>query len=124
MKLLTVIASLLMCSSVMASDIYMIKTKIGDNVFDDIFVYGGCQGAKFEGSVTVPGVFTAKAEDTKCSFTWTGESASFKITVRENNQEYDVYYAMRMNNKSIGGVLRQNGEIIGSIEGELIYSGE
>lgn len=124
MKKFAFFVFLLMSSSVFAEDIYRLKVTIGENVFSDIFIYEGCIMPKqVKGSMTVPGVFTSPLEDGKCSYTWNGEHVSFKIKVRENGQEYYMYYALSINNKSLGGVMRKDGEIVGSIEGELIFGG-
>jgi len=124
MKKFAFFVFLLMSSSVFAEGIYRLRATIGDHVFSDIFTYEGCIAPReVKGSVTVPGVFTSPLEDGKCSYNWNGEHVWFNIKVRENGQEYDVSYSLSITNNSIGGIMRKDGEIIGTIQGELIYRG-
>lgn len=124
MKKFAVVVFLLLSSSAFAEDIYRLRATIGEHVFSDIFTYDGCiMPREVKGSITVPGVFTAPLEDGKCSYNWNGEHVSFKIKARENNEEYYVHYSLTITNNSLGGVMRKDGEIIGTIQGELIFRG-
>lgn len=125
MKKLALFIFLMTSSSAFAEGIYRLKATIGEHVFYDILTYEGCNYNEVKGTLTVPGVFSSPFESGKCSYVWNGESVRFNIKVRENNEEYYVAYALMItgNGKSIGGVMRKDGEIIGTFEGELIFRG-
>jgi hypothetical protein len=125
MKKLIIFVLLSISSSVFAEDVYVLRTKIGDKVFNDIFTYGGCVYPQIvNGTITVPGVFTSAVEEGKCSFNWNGEHINFKIKVKENNEEYYVVYTLSIRGQSISGRIIKETQEMATIEGELIYEGK
>lgn len=125
MKKLILFAFLTISSSVFAEDIYVLKTKIGDHVFNDILTYESCTTTQvITGTVTVPGMFTSRIEDGKCHYSHRNEHLNFQIKVKENNEEYYVTYNLTISGTSIGGRLLKDGVEMGTIEGQLIYQGK
>lgn len=125
MKKLVLFVFLALSSSTFAEDIYRLKATIGDHVFYDILTYNGCSYSEVKGSLTVPGIFSSKLENIKCSYKWSGEYLGFDIKARENNEEYYVSYSLFIsgNGDYISGTMKKDGEIIGTIEGNLIFRG-
>ncbi|MEA9357236.1 hypothetical protein SHI21_13510 [Bacteriovorax sp. PP10] len=125
MKKLILFAFLTISSSVFAEDIYVLRTTIGDHVYNDILTYESCTPTMvIKGTLTVPGKFTSQIEDGKCHYSHRNEHLNFRILVRENNEEYYATYGLTIAGKSIGGRILKNGVEMGTIEGELIYEGK
>ncbi len=107
-----------------AGEIYLLKTKIGDTTFNDILVIENYGKNTFNGSLTVPGVFTSVIEKAKVKFSWAGEVLTFEIQVKENGEQYPVEYRLNRFFDSTGniyGSLMKDKVEIGSIQGNKIF---
>lgn len=124
MKKLILFLYLAMSSSVFAEEMYLLKAKIGNHLFNDIFIYESCTPRDLKGSVTVPGMFTSRIESGECHYEGDIQHISFKIKVNENNQEYYVTYKLSIASELISGTMTTNGELMGTFEGQLIYRGQ
>lgn len=124
MKKLILFVFLAMSSSVFAEDMYLLKAKIGNHLFNDIFIYESCTPKDLKGSVTVPGMFTSRLESGECHYEGDIQHINFKIKVHENNEEYYVSYILSITAGSISGTMIMNGELMGTFEGQLIYRGQ
>ena len=124
MKKLALIICLLTSSLAFSEDIYRLEAKIGEHTFADVFTFDGCSAEKLKGSLTVPGVFTSKLEDVRCIKKAEGDAVTFRILVRENNQEYYVSYNLLIAGEFISGTMMSDEVVIGTINGQLIFRGK
>jgi hypothetical protein len=95
--------------------IYLLRTQIGANVFNDYLILN----KNGLGSLTVSGVFSAVIFDYREQFRWGGSEIEFKIIARENNKEttitYDMFIANNVKRTIRGSLKDESGTIIGEI---------
>lgn len=110
-----------------SKDVYVLPTKIGGHVFEDIMTINESSAhfGAISGTIEVPGAFKAPFTGS-VSTGWTGRYYSFSIIAKENGTETLVKYAISVPFLSGGvrGLLTlEDGSVLGQIrDGKLISS--
>jgi hypothetical protein len=117
-----IILLLLLISNAAFADVtYILPTKMGETIFNDIMVVNEIpMFGKFEGTIEVPGMFKAQIENAIAEFRWAGISLKFEITANENGKVYKVLYRLfhPHDDRNITGTLSlEDGTVIGKITG-------
>ncbi|MBC7711954.1 MAG: hypothetical protein H7177_01345 [Rhizobacter sp.] len=124
MKKYVFLGLMLVSYSAFAQDVYRLETKMGDKVFGDLLVIDSYKDRSFEGSLTVPGIFTSKIESPVLQELCAGKRMSFDVNVHENSQDYVVHYNLNITFIGfVSGTLSQDGVVIAKISGSQIYGG-
>lgn len=124
-----IILLLLLISNAAFADVtYILPTKMGKTIFNDIMVVNEIpMFGEFEGTIEVPGVFKAQIENAIAEFRWAGISLKFEITANENGKEYKVFYKLfhPHDDRNITGTLSlEDGKVIGRVTGGHIALGK
>lgn len=126
MKKLALLMMMVLSQSVFSSEIYLLPTRIGDKMFNDILIFDttGYRKGELTGSLTVPGVFTAPIINGRMRMTWAGVSYEFSIKAIENGQEtmihYEAGYLHDGNLKMHGSLRSEDGSLVGLIEDMIL----
>lgn len=109
----------LFTSSLQAEEIYLLPTTIGDRTFNDLLVIE--PAGMDQGSLTVPGVFSAPIFNMRVKIYWHGTYYTFSIKAVEGGSETLVKYEIFLPNTSdqqISGSLKlEDGTVLGNIKG-------
>jgi hypothetical protein len=121
MKKLLLVVALVISQNIFAETIFVLPTKIGDKVFNDVLVLNDTVPVftKLTGSLTVPGVFTSPLINGRRSANWAGEQYQFSIIARENGTETKINYEfgyLHSGEPGMHGTLSlEDGTVIGEI---------
>lgn len=119
----------LFTGTLQAEEIFLLPTKIGDRIFNDLLTieYVGSTN-QLKGSLTVPGVFSVPIVNGKMKIDRHGTLYLFSIKALENGTETLVHYDMFLDGNSIqkiSGTLRlENGEVLGEIRDGVRLKGD
>jgi hypothetical protein len=92
MKKLLLAMVLVISQNAFAEKVFILPTKIGERVFNDILVLDTDGSGAISGSLTVPGVFTASLVKGSHYINWAGDQYEFSIIARENGTETKINY--------------------------------